>query len=125
MTEEPGGNYVNRMDGKFGPLEVIDEREISDHCPVPWFNQTLCEVSDTWVRLGVCEGVYHWHRHDDSDEFFYVIEGRWVIDLEGRSVELGPRQGFAVPKGERHRPRAPMRTTVLMAERRGVVPTGT
>ena len=97
--------YVNRMNVQFGPLEVIDERRIADSCRHPWFNQTLCEVNDTWMRLGVCQGEYHWHQHEDTDEFFYVIEGRWLIDLEGRSVELHPRQGFVVPKGVRHRPR--------------------
>jgi mannose-6-phosphate isomerase-like protein (cupin superfamily) len=125
MLEDTRTRYENRMNVEHGPLELIDEKRISESCRYPWFNQTLCEVNDTWIRLGVCEGEYHWHQHDDTDEFFHVLEGRWFIDLDGRTVELAPRQGFVVPKGVRHRPRAPTRTVLLMAEKRGVVPTGT
>ena len=124
MSDEKKVQYVNRMNVQFGPLEVVDEKRISDSCTYPWFNQTLCEVNDTWIRLGVCEGEYHWHKHEDTDEFFYVIEGRWLIDLEGQTVELGPRQGYVIPKGVKHRPRAPVRTVILMAEKKGVIPTG-
>jgi mannose-6-phosphate isomerase-like protein (cupin superfamily) len=96
-----------------------------------WYNQTLCRVNDAVVRLGVMQGVYHWHQHDDDDEFFYVVEGRFLIDLEraaddtpGRVVELAPKQGFVVPKGTAHRTRAPERTVILMVETAAVVPTG-
>jgi len=58
------------------------------------------------------------------DEFFFVLEGQFLIDLEDRTVELGPRQGFVVPQGVRHRPRAPRRTVILMVEGAGIVPTG-
>ena len=76
------------------------------------------------VRLGVVQGEYHWHKHDDDDEFFFVIDGRFLIDLEDRSVELGPRQGFVVPKGVLHRTRAPEKTVMLMVENAGIIPTG-
>ncbi len=78
------------------------------------------------VRLGVMQGEFHWHHHDEEDEFFYVVEGRFLIDLqeEGRTVELTPRQGFSVPRGVVHRTRAPERTVILMFESAGVVPTG-
>ena len=52
-----------------------------------------------------------------------MVEGRLVIDLEGRTVEITPQQGFTVPKGVIHRPRAPERTVILMVEDAGVVPT--
>jgi len=89
-----------------------------------WYNQTLCQVNASVVRLGVIEGEYHWHKHDHDDEFFYVVEGKLLIDLEGRTVELGPRQGFVVSKGVLHRTRAPERTVILMFENAGIVPTG-
>ncbi|MGA8675861.1 MAG: cupin domain-containing protein, partial [Candidatus Acidiferrales bacterium] len=76
------------------------------------------------IRLGVVEGEYHWHKHDDDDEFFYVVEGKFLIDLEGRTVELATRQGFVVPKGVLHRTRAQQRTVILMVENAGIVPTG-
>jgi len=76
------------------------------------------------VRMAVIEGEYHWHKHDKEDEFFYVIEGKLLIDLEGRTVELAPRQGFVVRKGVMHCTRAPQRTVILMVEPATVVPTG-
>jgi mannose-6-phosphate isomerase-like protein (cupin superfamily) len=116
--------YVTRLDIRYGPLELVDVKALVDACTDRWWNQTLCKVNDSVVRLGVVEGEYHWHQHDDEDEFFYVVEGRFFIDLEGRTVDLGPRQGFVVPKGIRHRPRAPQRTVILMVEGAGIVPTG-
>ncbi len=116
--------YATHLDVLFRHLEVIDLQALVDACTDPWYNQTLCEVNDSVVRLGVMEGEYHWHQHDAEDEFFYVVEGRFLIDLEGRTVDLGPRQGFVVPKGVMHRPRAPERSIVLMIETKRVVPTG-
>jgi hypothetical protein len=116
--------YVTRLDVRHGPLEVVDVQAIVDGCTDRWFNQTLCRVDESVVRLGVIQGEYHWHHHDDEDEFFYVVEGRLLIDLEDRTVELGPRQGFVVPKRVVHRTRAPERTVILMVEGAGVVPTG-
>ncbi|UCH79034.1 MAG: cupin domain-containing protein, partial [Candidatus Coatesbacteria bacterium] len=89
-----------------------------------WWNQTLCRVGDSVARLAVIEGEFHWHQHDREDEFFFVLEGELLVDLEGRTVELGPRQGVVVPAGVPHRPRAPERTVVLMFEKETVVATG-
>lgn len=116
--------YETRLNVLYPPLEVIDEKVLSDACEFKWFNQTLCKVNDSVVRLGVIEGEYHWHKHDDDDEFFYVLEGKLLIDLESRTVSLAPRQGFVVPKGILHRTRAPRRTVILMVENAGIVPTG-
>ena len=116
--------YETHLDVRFAPLEVVDVPSLVDAVRHPWYNQTLCTVNDSVVRLGVVQGEYHWHEHQDLDEFFYVVEGRFWIDLEGRSVELGPKQGFVVPKGVRHRTRAPERAVILMVEGAGIVPTG-
>ena len=116
--------YETRLNVLCAPLEVIDERALADACEYQWFNQTLCAVNDSVVRLGVVEGEYHWHKHDSNDEFFYVVEGRLLIDLEDRTIELTPRQGVVIPKGVMHRPRAPQRTVMLMVETSAIVPTG-
>jgi len=116
--------YDTRLNLLYKPLELIDEKALSDAAPHKWYNQTLCGVNASVVRLGVIEGEYHWHKHDHEDEFFYVVEGKLLIDLEGRVVELAPRQGFVVPKGVLHRTRAPQRTVILMVENAGIVPTG-
>lgn len=116
--------YDTRLNVLHAPLELIDVQELVDECTHPWYNQTLCRVNDSVVRLGVVHGEYHWHQHDRDDEFFYVVEGRFIIDLEDRSVELAPRQGFVVPRGVRHRTRAPERAVILMVETASIVPTG-
>ena len=125
MTDVPKAfPYDTRLDVLYSQLEVVDMPALVAACTHPWFNQTLCRVNESVVRLGVVRGEYHWHKHDDEDEFFYVVEGRFLIDLEGRTVELAPRQGFVVPRGVLHRTRAPERTVVLMIEGAGIVPTG-
>lgn len=119
--------YETRLNILHQPLEVIDEKALSDACEYKWFNQTLCKVNESVVRVGIVEGEYHWHKHDDDDEFFYVVEGKLLIDLdnpEGLIVELAPRQAFVVPKGKMHRTRAPHRTVILMVENAGIIPTG-
>jgi mannose-6-phosphate isomerase-like protein (cupin superfamily) len=116
--------YDIKLDDKFGQLTMIDvAREAAAH--EPWFNQTLTTVNETVVRLEVLEGEFHWHKHDHEDEFFLVLDGELVIELEGRDeVRLGPQQGFTMPKGIMHKTSAPTRTVVVMVEPAGVVPIG-
>ncbi len=124
MSDPQTFPYETRLNVQYQPLELIDEKALADACAYKWYNQTLCQVNASVVRLGVIEGEYHWHKHDGDDEFFYVVEGQLLIDLEGRTIELSPRQGFVVPKGVVHRTRAPRRTVILMVENAGIVPTG-
>ena len=124
MTDLAKFPYETRLNLYYQPLEVIDEKALTDACRYKWYNQTLCQVNASVVRLGVVEGEYHWHKHDDDDEFFFVLSGTFIIDLEGRSVALSPRQGFVVPKGVIHRTRAPEKAVILMVETATIVPTG-
>jgi mannose-6-phosphate isomerase-like protein (cupin superfamily) len=116
--------YETRLNILHQPLEIIDEKALADACEYQWYNQTLCKVNDSVVRMAVVQGEYHWHKHDHDDEFFYVMEGKLFIDLEDRIVELEPRRGFVVPKGVLHRTRATERTVMLMVENAGIIPTG-
>ena len=124
MGDAPQHPYATHLDILHGPLERIDVQALVDACRDPWYNQTLCQVNDAVVRLGVVQGEYHWHKHDEEDEFFYVVAGKLLVDLEGRTMELGPRQGVVVPRGAVHRTRAPEPTVMLMVERASIVPTG-
>ncbi len=117
-------DYMIHKDIKFGFLNLIDVAKIRDSVTEDWFNQTLCQVNDCVVRLGVVKGEFHWHHHNKEDEFFYVVSGKLFIDLEDRTVELEPNQGFTIPHGVKHRTRAPERTAMLMIEGAGVEPTG-
>ncbi|HUJ82253.1 MAG TPA: cupin domain-containing protein [Candidatus Acidoferrales bacterium] len=124
MSDAAKFPYETRLNILYKPLEIVDEKALADACEYKWYNQTLCQVNASVVRIGVFQGEYHWHKHDVDDEFFYVVEGQLLIDLEGRTVELAARQGFVVPKGVVHRTRAPQRTVVLMFENAGIIPTG-
>jgi mannose-6-phosphate isomerase-like protein (cupin superfamily) len=116
--------YATYLDIKFEPLKLIDVSLLAKAVTDQWYNQTLCKVNDSVVRLGVMQGEYHWHKHDNDDEFFFVLSGKFIIDLEDRSVELLPNQGFVVPKGIMHCTRAPEKSVILMVETAAVVPTG-
>lgn len=117
-------DYDIKGDDKYGQLNLIDVAgEASAH--EPWFNQTLTTVNDAAVRLGVVHGDFHWHKHEGEDEFFLVLEGELVIEVEGaETVRLRPHQGYTVPKGVMHKTSAPERTVVVMVEPATVVPTG-
>ena len=124
MTEQKYP-YVNHMNILYDPLQLIDIPLLVDKCTDQWYNQTLCQVNESVVRLGILQGEYHWHRHENEDEFFFTLEGKLIIDIEGdESVELRPLQGYVVPKGIVHKTRAPNKTVVLMIETSGIVPTG-
>jgi mannose-6-phosphate isomerase-like protein (cupin superfamily) len=122
MTDED--RYSINLDIKYGPLELIDIPVLIEKSAKDWQNFSLSEVNDCVVRLGVIHGEFHWHSHDNEDEFFYVIDGLLHIDLKDKIVDLNPGQGFMVPKGVIHRTRAPQRTSILMVEGKTVKPTG-
>lgn len=109
---------------KYGHQELIDVSKIARESTQKWQNQTLTRVNDSVVRLGVIEGEFHWHKHDNDDEFFYVVEGQLLIDLEGKTVTLNPGQGMTVGKAVMHKTRAPKRTVILMVETAEIQPVG-
>jgi mannose-6-phosphate isomerase-like protein (cupin superfamily) len=117
-------SYVTKLDIKFDHLQVMDIPQMIESCTDKWFNQTLTLVNESVVRLGIVEGEYHWHKHDNDDEFFFVLVGQLLIDLEDRTIELNPNQGVTIAKGVLHRPRAPKKTVMLMVETSAIVPTG-
>ena len=124
--------YATHLNVLFEPLQHIQLDPLVRAVKDQWYNQTLAKVNGSVIRFGVMQGEYHWHQHTDDDEFFFVLEGRFLIDLEpmtdgvtpGRVVTLGPREGFVVPKGVVHRTRAPERSVILMVENAGIIPTG-
>lgn len=117
-------DYNINLDVKYQHLELIDIPSIVEACKEQWWNQTLTQVNDSVVRIGIVEGEFHWHKHDDDDEFFFVLQGQLLIDLEDRTIELNPNQGVTITKGVMHRPRAPKKTVMLMVETSGISPTG-
>jgi mannose-6-phosphate isomerase-like protein (cupin superfamily) len=120
MTE-----YEIHLNDKYGQSNLIDMPAEIAGAGDRWFNQTLTTVNESVVRLGVIEGEFHWHKHVDDDEFFLVLDGELLIDLDGgETVTLKRHQGYTVPRDVVHRTRAPRRTAILMVESAGVAPTG-
>lgn len=117
-------SYVTKLDIKHNHFEVIDIPQLVKACTDKWYNETLTRVNGSVVRVGIVEGEYHWHKHDNDDEFFFVLEGKLFVDLEDRTIELNPGQGVTVSKGVIHRTRAPKKTVMLMVENKGIIPTG-
>jgi len=124
MSANETSPYATYLDIKFPALSIVDVSALVKACTDRWYNQTLCKVNDSVVRLGVMQGEYHWHKHDNDDEFFFVLDGHFTIDLEDKSIDLQPREGFVVPKGVVHRTRAPDRAVILMVETASIIPTG-
>ena len=120
----PEINYNIDLTTKYHHLELIDVNKIVASVKEKWSNQTLTEVNNSVVRLGIVEGEFHWHKHDNDDEFFFVLQGQLLIDLEDRTIQLNPNQGTTISKGVMHRPRAPQKTVMLMVETNAIVPTG-
>jgi len=122
VTDSP--NYRIVLEPLVTGLGLVDVNEVVDQNE-PWFNQTLCPVNDCVVRVGILDGDFHWHKHDAEDEFFFVVSGHLIIDVEGKEpIDLRPGQGALMPRTVIHRPRAVEKTVVLMFEGAGVVPTG-
>ena len=117
-------DYTTKLNIRFEHQQLIDIPEMVKACKDKWFNQTLTKVNDSVVRIGIVEGEYHWHKHDHDDEFFFVLEGKLLVDLEERTIELYPNQGLTISKGIMHRTRAPQKTVMLMVETSTIVPTG-
>ena len=124
MTMKEKQAYDIHLDVKYAPMERIDVPQMVAECTEPWFNQTLTKVNDSVVRIGIVEGEFHWHKHDEDDEFFFVLEGNLIIELEDRTIDLKPGQGTTIPKGVMHFPKAPVKTVMLMMETSEIEPTG-
>lgn len=116
--------YNTHLDIKFDHFQRIDIPKMVKDNPHKWYNQTLTQVNDSVVRLGIVEGEYHWHKHDNDDEFFFVLDGQLLVDLENETIELNPQQGITISRGVMHRTRALKKTVMLMVETSAILPTG-
>jgi mannose-6-phosphate isomerase-like protein (cupin superfamily) len=117
-------NYTTKLDIKYKHFELMDIPQMVKECKDKWFNQTLTEINGSVVRVGIVEGEYHWHKHENDDEFFFVLEGKLFVDLGNKIIELNPGQGVTVSKNVMHRTRALQKTVMLMVENKNIIPTG-
>jgi len=89
-----------------------------------WQPRVIAEMNDYQFKLVKLKGDFVWHDHKDTDETFFVIEGRLRIDFRDGAVEIGPGEMFVVPKGVEHKPYAEQEVKVMLIEPRGVLNTG-
>ncbi|MBV8080145.1 MAG: cupin domain-containing protein [Actinobacteria bacterium] len=89
-----------------------------------WKPKIVGRYNDNDVRVGKLKGEFVWHRHDDTDDFFLVLDGHVTIQLRDRDVELDPGEFFVVPRGVEHCPRADEEAAILLIEPRGTLNTG-
>jgi mannose-6-phosphate isomerase-like protein (cupin superfamily) len=103
----------------FSMVHVVDVGEKAAEITEPWSPLDIVQVNDQVIRLALFHGEYHWHRHAEEDELFYVVKGGITIRLRGQpDVVLGEGQLCVVPKDIEHRPWSPEPSVVLLFEPR-------
>lgn len=89
----------------------------------PWSPKVINELNNYQFKIAWFEGEFIWHKHDETDEAFLVIEGEITIKLEEKDITLKSGELFVVPKGILHKPVAPIKSKVLIIEPKGVTNT--
>lgn len=89
-----------------------------------WSPKTVADLNDYKVEIVKAKGDFVWHRHEDTDDFFLVLQGRLTIQLREGDVKLGPGELFVVPRGVEHCPRAEEEVHLLLIEPAGTPNTG-
>lgn len=89
-----------------------------------WSPRVVAELNDYRIKLVKIRDEFVWHRHEETDELFLVLEGRMGIAFRDRAVTLKKGELYVVPKGVEHKPFAEAECHVLLMEPAGVVNTG-
>jgi mannose-6-phosphate isomerase-like protein (cupin superfamily) len=89
-----------------------------------WQPKIVARINDNDIRIVKVKGEFVWHKHDDTDDFFLVLQGHLTIQLRDRNVELDEGELFVVPRGVEHCPRADEEASVLLIEPAGTINTG-
>ena len=95
-------------------------RTFSEH----WAPRTVSEFNGHDIMVVKIRGAFNWHTHDETDDFFMVIQGRVRIETRDGAVALEPGEFYVVPRGVEHRPVADEEAHVLLIERSGTPNTG-
>ncbi|MEO6196143.1 MAG: cupin domain-containing protein [Thermoanaerobaculia bacterium] len=89
-----------------------------------WQPRTVGQFNGHDLMVAKVRGEFVWHKHDDTDDFFLVLQGHLTIEMRDRNVSLGPGELFVVPRGVEHRPVAREEAHILLIERAGTPNTG-
>jgi mannose-6-phosphate isomerase-like protein (cupin superfamily) len=110
--------YVEAVEAK---VNLAEKFEL---LTAPYVPRIVGYVNDYKLQVVKVEGEFVWHKHDETDDFFLVVQGRLTIQLRDRDVVLNAGELFVVPKGVEHCPKADEETLVLLIEPRGTLNTG-
>ena len=89
-----------------------------------WSPKVVGQIDGYEIKLVKVAGEFVWHKHDDADEMFLIVDGDLTIQLRDRDVALEAGEFFVVPRGVEHRPVAKQECQILLFERAGVAHTG-
>jgi mannose-6-phosphate isomerase-like protein (cupin superfamily) len=89
-----------------------------------WRPQVVGSLNGQEVKLAKFQGTFVWHHHDQQDELFLGVHGRFTVEFRDRSVEIGPGEFLIVPKGVEHRTVAEAEAHVLLFEPADTLNTG-
>jgi len=89
-----------------------------------WSPKVIEEMNDYQFKLVKIENDFTWHKHDNTDETFLVIEGKMGIEFEDQTVELSEGEMIVIPKGKKHKPYADKEAKIMIIEPKGVTNTG-
>ena len=89
-----------------------------------WSPRIVAEYNGNEIMVVKIKGEFVWHKHDETDDFFHVLKGSLDIELQDRTVTLGPGELFVVPRGVEHRPVARDEVHLLLIEPAGTPNTG-
>ena len=89
-----------------------------------WKPRTVAQLNDYDIMVVKVQGEFVWHKHDETDDFFLVLDGELQVRLRDRTVVLGPGELFIVPRGVEHQPFAEKEAHILLIEPRGTPNTG-
>ena len=100
----------------------IDEKlaQIDQH----WFPARVASVDDFDIKVVKLQGEFVWHKHDNEDELFMVIDGSFEMHFRDKAINIGAGEIIVVPKGTEHKPVAPQECSIIVFEKQGVVNTG-
>ncbi|WP_103338448.1 cupin domain-containing protein [Amycolatopsis sp. CA-126428] len=108
-------------------MNPIDLNEVLASFDAAWSPRIVTRVNDYDIRLARFDGEHVWHVHENTDEFFLVLDGEIEIGLRDpaeRVVTLGRGQVFVVPKGTFHKPSSKAGASVLLVEPAGTLTVG-
>ena len=89
-----------------------------------WNPRIAGELNGQMVKLVKFKGEFVWHKHDDEDEMFFVLQGEFNMELRDQTIVIKENEFIIIPRGVEHRPVAPNEVSVMLFEPASTLNTG-